>query len=225
MSTLQNSIQAPTPFAVTKGGTGNSTTLANGQVWIGNGTATPAIANLTGINGITVTNGAGAISVGQNTALTNGQLWIGNTGTVPTANNLIAGTNIGITNGSGSITINTTEFASFTLNANVVGPQVIMSAFNIYTTNTSGTVFRTPISPQAQLGDMYTIQNYWTTSPGTGFSIVRQGVQAIQYNGVSGNTLTTTNANACVTLLCVDGTANDQIFTVAYTNGATFTLT
>ncbi|MGB9913255.1 MAG: hypothetical protein ACPLRO_07805, partial [Candidatus Kapaibacteriota bacterium] len=47
---------------VAKGGTGNSTTPGNGQLLIGNGIGF-SLANLTAGNGITITNGAGSITI------------------------------------------------------------------------------------------------------------------------------------------------------------------
>jgi hypothetical protein len=59
----QNSIYAPTPFAVAKGGTGNTASLTNGQLWIGNTGNVPTPANLTAGTGVTITNGAGTITI------------------------------------------------------------------------------------------------------------------------------------------------------------------
>lgn len=61
--TLQNSINAPTPFAVAKGGTANTTALTDGQLWIGNTGNPPSIAALTAGSGVTITNGAGTITI------------------------------------------------------------------------------------------------------------------------------------------------------------------
>lgn len=60
--TTNNSINAPTPFAVGKGGLGITTTPSNGQIPIGNGTDYTA-ATITAGSGITVTNGSGTISI------------------------------------------------------------------------------------------------------------------------------------------------------------------
>jgi hypothetical protein len=59
----QNSIFAPTPIAVAKGGTGNSAALTNGQLWIGNTGNVPTPAALTAGNGISIANAAGSITV------------------------------------------------------------------------------------------------------------------------------------------------------------------
>lgn len=163
--TLQNSIFAPTPIAVAKGGTGNSA------------------------------------------ALTNGQLWIGNTGNPPSISNLTAGTNIGITNGAGTTSIRATGPASLTWTFNVTGAPTnfnMSAGFNGYTTTQSGIVFRTPINPS--LGDIYTIQSYWLSVPGTGFSVARPvaSTQSFQQNGVATGSLTTTNSNGSITIICID---------------------
>jgi hypothetical protein len=65
MFSLQNSINAPTPFAIADGGTGNSSALTSGQLWIGNTGNNPSIGNITPGAGITVTNGPGSIMIGS----------------------------------------------------------------------------------------------------------------------------------------------------------------
>ena len=60
---LQNSINAPTPFAIAKGGTGNTTALTNGQLWIGDTGNPPSVSTLTEGSGVTITNAAGAITI------------------------------------------------------------------------------------------------------------------------------------------------------------------
>lgn len=83
---INNALNAPIPFAVGKGGTGN-TTLAQHGVLVGNGTS--------------------AINV--LTPATNGQLLIGSTGNAPVVAALTAGTGIDISNGAGTITISSTD--------------------------------------------------------------------------------------------------------------------
>ena len=63
-----NTISLQTPVTVANGGTGLSTTAANGQLLIGNGTGY-TLANITGGTGLSVTNGAGSISL-ANTGVT-----------------------------------------------------------------------------------------------------------------------------------------------------------
>lgn len=61
----QNSIYAPTPFPIAKGGTGNTVALTDGQLWVGS-TSTPLVpvrATLTPGTNIGITNGAGTIIV------------------------------------------------------------------------------------------------------------------------------------------------------------------
>lgn len=60
---IQNSIYAPTPFAVANGGTGNSAALTNGQLWIGKTGDVPTPSTLTAGSGVTITEGAGTITI------------------------------------------------------------------------------------------------------------------------------------------------------------------
>ena len=103
-------------LAVASGGTGLTSTPANGALDIGNGTGFTRT-TLTAGSGISVTNGSGSITVAASTipvanggtgqtTYTNGQLLIGNTtGNTLTKATLTAGTGITITNGTGSISI------------------------------------------------------------------------------------------------------------------------
>lgn len=77
--TTQNSIFAPTPLAQTKGGTGNSAALINGQVWIGKTGDVPTPSTLTAGTGITITNGTGTITVASSTP---SMVWVNNSGTL-----------------------------------------------------------------------------------------------------------------------------------------------
>lgn len=108
----------------------------NGQLPIGSTGADPVVAAITSGNNLTVTNGAGsitldvtgttnhAIQVGNATgsltslaAATDGQIPIGSTGVDPVVANITAGTNVTITNGAGSITIDassTSQIANYT---------------------------------------------------------------------------------------------------------------
>lgn len=80
------------PLPVANGGTGTTTTPANGQIPIGNGTNyTPA--TLTGGSGITVTNGAGSITI----AATGGGTVTGVTASAPLASSGGATPNISLT--------------------------------------------------------------------------------------------------------------------------------
>ena len=104
-------------LAVASGGTGLTSTPANGALDIGNGTGFTRT-TLTAGSGMAITNGSGSITVAASTipvanggtGLTstpaNGALDIGN-GTGFTRTTLTAGTGIAITNGSGTITIAT----------------------------------------------------------------------------------------------------------------------
>jgi len=61
----RNSALLSGTLSIANGGTGLVTTPTNGQLLIGNGSGY-TLANLTGINGVTITNAAGAITVGLN---------------------------------------------------------------------------------------------------------------------------------------------------------------
>lgn len=63
MNSLINSIYAPKPFSVANGGTANSTALTNGQFWIGNSGNPPSIGTLTAGAGVSISNGAGTITI------------------------------------------------------------------------------------------------------------------------------------------------------------------
>lgn len=105
-----------TTLAVASGGTGLTSTPANGALDIGNGTGFTRT-TLTAGSGLAITNGSGSISIAASTipvanggtgqtTYTNGQLLIGNTtGNTLTKSTLTAGSGITITNGTGSITI------------------------------------------------------------------------------------------------------------------------
>jgi hypothetical protein len=102
-------------LAVASGGTGLTSTPANGALDIGNGTGFTRT-TLTAGSGLAITNGSGSISIAASTipvanggtGLTstpaNGALDIGN-GTGFTRTTLTAGSGISITNGAGSISI------------------------------------------------------------------------------------------------------------------------
>jgi hypothetical protein len=103
-------------LAVASGGTGLTSTPANGALDIGNGTGFTRT-TLTAGSGLAITNGSGSISIAASTipvanggtgqtSYTDGQLLIGNsTGNTLTKATLTAGSGVTITNASGAITI------------------------------------------------------------------------------------------------------------------------
>lgn len=117
-------------LAVANGGTGLSTTPTNGQLDIGNGTGFTRAA-LTQGTGISVTNGAGSITVANSgvTSITasTGISASASTGGVTLTNSgvtsIVAGSNITISGGTGAVTISASSGASTTYGA--VGTYII----------------------------------------------------------------------------------------------------
>ena len=96
---LQNpsvvSVSSSIGLSVTSGGTGLNTAPTNGQLLIGNN-GIYALNTLTPSSGISITNGAGTISVANTGVLSN-----------------IAGTGISVSNPTGNVTISNTGVLSF----------------------------------------------------------------------------------------------------------------
>lgn len=68
-------INSSTPLPVAQGGTGGSTELTNGQVWIGNTSNPPTAASLTAGSNISITPGAGTITIASSVPLGNINAW------------------------------------------------------------------------------------------------------------------------------------------------------
>lgn len=97
---LQNSIYAPTPFSVANGGTGNSGILATNQVWLGNGTATPALTTLIAGTNMTLTPGSGTLTFASTAADPSATVLANPTSSVALAANttyIATNTSVGIT--------------------------------------------------------------------------------------------------------------------------------
>jgi hypothetical protein len=148
---LQNSIYAPTPFSVANGGTGNSTNLATNQVWLGNGTATPAITTLTAGTNITFTPGSGILTIAA-TAATPLAIVLPN----PTVSQTLTANTYIATNTSGGIT-------TFTLPTSPTPGE----SYRIIGSGTQGWKVAQNAGQQITFGAL-------TTTTGTGGSIASQ---------------------------------------------------
>ena len=106
---LTNTVTGVLP--VSNGGTGNSTSLTNGQIWIGDTGFPPVATTLTPGTGIVITNGSGSITIGINSANLVTSFSAGTTGLLPNSPTTSAVVLSGILNaanggtGNGSYTI------------------------------------------------------------------------------------------------------------------------
>lgn len=142
--------------------------------------------------------------------LINGQLIIGSTGAAPVAATLTAGTNISITNGAGSITINGTGAAGFTWNDVTSGTQTL-AVNQGYVTDNGASLVTYTLPTTAALGSIIEIAGF---SSGL-FTVAQNTGQKINFGNqsttVTTGSITSTNANDYVRLLCVQA---NTIFTV-----------
>src|SRR5574338_58089 len=214
---LQNSIYAPTPIAVAKGGTGNTAALTNGQLLIGNTGNVPTPATLTAGTDIGIVNAAGSITINSSlpnpltvarggtnntTNLANGQLWVGNGTATPAIANLTAGTNVSITNGAGTITI-ASSAASAVVLANPTNTQTLAPNTTYLCTNTSVgiTTFTLPSSPVA--GNFYQVIG----GGNQGWRIAQNASQQIFIGTLS----TTAGTGGSVNSTTTGGSATDSV--------------
>lgn len=149
---LQNSIYSPTPFSVANGGTGNTTTLANNAVWLGNGTTTPTPTTLTAGTNITLVPGSGTLTVNSTAADPSATVLANPTTTV---NPLLPNTTYMTTNTSGGIT-------TFTLPS--VGTATPGNFYEIVGSGTQGWKIAQNSSQSISVGGVL-------TSTGTGGSV------------------------------------------------------
>ncbi len=145
--------------------------------------------------------------------LNNGQILIGNTGSNPTVATLTAGTGMSISNAPGSITLNVTGSGAFAWTV-VSGTSQAMLVNNGYIPNNVGLVTLTMPST-ANVGDEIDIIGHgsggWTVAQPAGVKI-NLGPSGTT-TGVGGS-ISSTNANDAVTLIC----------TVANTNWASYSI-
>lgn len=135
--------------------------------------------------------------------LTNGQLLIGSTGNDPSASTLTAGANIGITNGSGSITISATGLAGIGWN-NITSASASMIQDTGYVIDYSGGVCTLTLPTTAVFGSLLYVQGY----SASGWSIAQNSGQSINVGRLSstvgsGGSVSSTNANDSIALLCI----------------------
>jgi hypothetical protein len=123
------------------GGSGASTVLTNGQLLIGHTGSAPAAANLTSGTGVTVTNGAGSITVGLTTPVavanggtgtalfTSGSATFVSAGSVAVVDSTITASSIVVVTQTGSTPA--AEYFSVVVNAS--------TGFTIYSSNVAST--------------------------------------------------------------------------------------
>lgn len=179
---------------VVGGGTGAATFNVDGIV-ISNTTTTGALAALT---------------------LTAGQIVIGATGAAPVAGTITPGTGISVTNGVNSITIANTG-AGFTW-TDVTGGSATVAAQNGYFADkTTLTTFTLPANNA--LGDTIKIVGKGTG----GWTVVYTTNQKIIFGSSTTTTtsgsLSSTNTNDCIELVCSTASASAPIFTVVSSIG------
>jgi len=175
-----NALNAPIPFAVSKGGTGQASLTDHG-ILIGK-----AAANILPI------------------VLANGQILIGSTGFDPVATTITAGTGISIVNGIGTITVN--AMTSLTWNDVTTGSQSL-AVQNGYITNNGASLVTYTLPVTAAQGTEIKIAGFsaggWTIAQNASQQI-RYG-NVLTTVGVAGS-LSSADQGDQVSLLCV--TAN-----------------
>lgn len=217
----------PDPLTVARGGTGNSTALTDGQLWVGSTGGNPVPVNLTAGTNVSIVNGPGSITInasvpslplsvanggtGNSTQLTNGQIWVGNTGNVPSISTITAGTNVTVTNGAGTVTIASSTPLSTVLPNPTITVINLARNTSYLTTNTSGgiTNFMLPASPT--VGEFYEIIG----GGSQGWKVAQNASQVMQIGTVQTSTGTpgsiqSNNSNDSVRIYC----QNTSLFVV-----------
>lgn len=165
MSPSVYQISTQTPISVLSGGTGTADIPTNGQLLIGNGT-NYTVNNLNHGDGISVTNGAGTISIANTGVLSFSADSTGLTPATPTTGNVVLG---GILNaphggtGFGSYAVGDTLYASAT---NALSKFSKPSATSYYTMGSSGV----PTWKNPAYGGFYDTTNQ-TSTAGTATAI------------------------------------------------------
>ncbi len=199
--------------------------LSDGMLLIGDGAGAPVAATLSGTRGITITNGAGAITIGMPTAVTtgsvlryNGTNWVetGATFTVDGSGNTVTqgdatfGTGSSTTGGS-LILHDNDGGTAFT--ASIVGPTTLGSN-QTYTLPATGGTFLTDANGWATTGNGHTVTDGTNNLIGTTTAAPIRLV-----TGVGGTTRLTISATGDFTFAGTGGTSN---VTMTSLSGATF---
>lgn len=195
---------------LTFSGASTTETLTGTLVVANGGTGRSTLTN----HGLLV--GAGTSAITQLADATNGQLPIGSTGSDPVLATLSAGTGITIVNGAGSISISASG-SGFTWN-DVTGGSASMVAENGYVAD-SGSLTTLTMPTNNSLGDTIKVVGKGSG----GWSIVTGLLQNIKF-GSTATTATTgslssTNANDCLELVCTTPSITAPIFTVVSSIG------
>ena len=208
--------------------TGNSFTFTGGTTGLtfaGAGTTETLGGTLVVSNGGTgrasLTNhslivGAGTSAVTQLGVATNGQIPIGSTGADPVLATISAGTGITIANGAGSITISASG-SGFTWN-DVTGGSATLAAENGYIAD-SGSLTTFTMPTNNSIGDTIKIVGKGSG----GWTVVYGALQNIKFGSSTTTTttgsLSSTNANDCIELVCTTASVAAPIFTVVSSIG------
>ena len=195
---------------LTFSGAGTTETLTGTLVVANGGTGRATLTN----HGLLV--GAGAAAITQLANATNGQIPIGSTGADPVLATIAAGTGITIVNGAGSISISASG-SGFTWN-DVTGGSASMVAENGYVAD-SGSLTTLTMPTNNSLGDTIKVVGKGSG----GWTIVTGLLQNIKF-GSAATTATTgslssTNANDCLDLVCTAPSITAPIFTVVSSIG------
>lgn len=172
-----NAINAPIPFSVANGGTGQSS-LTNHGILLGQ-----AAANILPV------------------VLTNGQMLIGSTGADPVAATISGGTGITVTTGAGTLTIASTGVGTW---VDQTTSSVTMTVDTGYTADAGASLITFTLPPTSAVGDYVEINGFatglYTIAQAAGQSI-RVGASTSTV-GVGGS-VSSILVSDCIRLRCV----------------------
>lgn len=187
---------------VTGGGTGLATVPTNGQLLIGNGTGY-TLNTLTASTGITIANGAGAISIANAGVLTFSAGGTGLTPSIGTAGNVVLnGTLIPANGGTGQTTYTNGQLLIGNTTGGTLAKATLTAGSGITITNGSGAITVTATGSGTVTSVAATVPSFLSV---TGSPITTSGTIAISYSGLAlpianGGTGATTAATALTAL-------------------------